>query len=204
MAISYPLTFPSGAKIVASTFRQRRAIAVSRSPFTYQQQVFRYSGAMWEAEISLAPMKRADAEKWTVFFSKLDGPYGTFLMGDPDAKQPLGTITSSDSLIVSGSAGSRTLSASLPLGKTILAGSYIQLGTSSDATLHKLLNDYTGTGGTQSNVLDIWPALRKDRSSVSAVFINPVGNWRLASNETEWSSDQVSRYGISFSCVEAL
>jgi hypothetical protein len=82
---------------------------------------------------------------------------------------------------------------------TLKAGDYIQLGTASDATLHKVLVDKSGSG-----TLEIWPKLRKDRSSVSAGLTSASGVFRLASNETAWSVNDASFYGISFGATEVV
>jgi hypothetical protein len=82
---------------------------------------------------------------------------------------------------------------------TLKAGDYIQLGTASDATLHKVLVDQSGDG-----TLEIWPKLRKDRSSVTAVIVNASGVFRLASNETSWSVNNASFFGISFGAQEVV
>jgi hypothetical protein len=68
--------------------------------------------------------------------------------------------------------------------------------------LHKVLADYTGTGAAVD--LEIWPALRVPRTSVAAVLSNTVGNFRLSSNETGWSSDEAAKYGITFGAMEAI
>jgi hypothetical protein len=77
-----------------------------------------------------------------------------------------------------------------------------QLGTGSDATLHKVLVNYTGTGSATD--LEIWPALRKSRSSAAADLTSPVGVFRLASNDIQWSVNEASIYGMSFSAMEAI
>jgi hypothetical protein len=82
---------------------------------------------------------------------------------------------------------------------TLKAGDYIQLGAALDATLHKVLADYSGSGD-----LEIWPKLRKDRTTVSAVLVDASGVFRLASNETAWSVDNASFFGISFGATEVI
>ena len=81
---------------------------------------------------------------------------------------------------------------------TLLAGDYIQLGTGSDATLHKVLEDQSN-GGT----LEIWPALRKDRTGVAATLTNARGLFRLTSLPS-WSIDGQGIYSMSFSAQEAI
>ena len=103
---------------------------------------------------------------------------------------------------ISGAAGDRTISATVTSGQTLLAGDYIQLGTGSDSTLHKVIQDFTGSGSAAN--LEIWPSLRKTRSAVSADLTSASGLFRLGSNETSWSADEVSTYGITFGAVEVV
>ena len=92
MAISYPLAFPSlGIKNI--TIRARSVVGVASSPFTFQQQVYQHAGQMWEAEITMPPMKREDAEQLIAFLLKLNGSYGTFTFGDPLNTSPRGVGT---------------------------------------------------------------------------------------------------------------
>lgn len=199
--ISYPLQIPKPHFIQSFEMRVRNAVAVSRSPYTFASQAHAYPGQMWELDITLAPMRRDIAEQWLAFLISLRGQYGTFMMGDPLNVKPRGNLTS---LVVSGQAGANAVTAKMPFGQSIKAGDYIQLGEASDATLHKVLTDYTGTGQAQTDVLDIWPAIRRDRDNVTAILNNTQGIWRLASNETMWSVNNIAVYGMSFGCVEAL
>lgn len=203
MAISYPLSLPTNIGMASIELRARNAVAVSASPFTYKQTVHAYDGQMWEADISLPPMNRDDAEAWITFLMSLKGRYGTFLLYDPAAREPRGSVDPDvNTLTVSGNSGDSTVQATLASGKTLKAGDYIQLGSASDATLHKVLVDYTGTNANTD--LDIWPKLRKDRSSVSAVLVDASGVFRLSTNETSWSVNDASFYGISFGATEVV
>ena len=194
MAISYPLTLPSHTGVRSIELRAINAVAYSASPFTFAGQVHAYSGQMWLADITLPAMRIADAETWLGFLLSLKGQYGTFLLGNPTCTAPRGTATSAT---VSGSAGSGSVS--VTMSGTLLAGDYIQLGSGSDATLHKVLQDQSGSG-----TLEIWPSLRKARSSVSATLTNAKGLFRLSSNEQAWSVTEASTYGITFSAREAI
>lgn len=194
MAISYPLSLPTNVGMASIELRARNTVAVSMSPFTYKQQTHSYDGQMWEADITLPPMNRDDAESWVSFLMSLKGRAGTFLLYDPSARSARGTATSST---VTGSVGDDSLT--VVMTGTLKAGDYIQLGAASDATLHKVLVDQNGDG-----TLEVWPKLRKDRSGVSAVLVNASGLFRLASNETAWSVDNASFFGISFGATEAI
>lgn len=194
MAISYPLNMPTNIGMASIELRAKNTVAVSMSPFTYKSQTHSYDGQMWEADVTLPPMNRDDAESWVAFLMSMKGRAGSFLLYDPSAKSARGTTTSAT---VSGSVGDDSVT--VTMSGTLKAGDYIQLGAASDATLHKVLVDKSGSG-----TLEVWPKLRKDRSSVSAVLVNASGVFRLASNETSWSVDNASFFGISFGATEVL
>ena len=194
MAISYPLSLPTNIGMASIELRAKNTVAVSSSPFTYKQTVYAYDGQMWEADVTLPPMNRDDAESWIAFLMSLKGRYGTFLLNDPSATSVRGTATSAT---ITGSAGDSSVT--VTMSGTLKAGDYIQLGSGNDSTLHKVLADKSGSG-----TLEIWPKLRKDRSSVSADLTSASGLFRLASNETAWSVNDASFYGISFGATEVV
>lgn len=199
MAISYPLSLPTVSGIRAIEFRAVNAVAYSASPFTFAGQAHAYPGQMWQADVTLAPMRdRAEAEEWNAFLMSLRGQFGTFLLGDPNAGTNRGTAAS---CAITGAVGANTVSAVVPVGQTLLAGDYIQLGTGANARLHKVLANYTGTGASAN--LEIWPALRIARSGVSASLTNTVGVFRLSSNDTGWAAD-ITNYSITFAAREAI
>lgn len=199
MAISYPISLPTNHGFAQIEFRAVNAVAYSQSPFTFAGQAIAHPGQMWQADVTLPPMKRADAEQWVAALLSLRGRLGTFLLGDPLSTGIRGTATAAT---ITGAVGANTVSATVTLGQTLLAGDMFQLGTGSDATLHKVLQNYTGTGAAAN--LEIWPGLRIARTAAAADLTSPQGNFRLASNETSWSVDQASVYGISFSAMEAV
>lgn len=95
MAISYPLSLPSHTGIRGASLRAVNAVTVERSPFTFSGQAQASAGQMWQADIQLPPMKRADAEQWIAWLVSLRGQLGTFTMGDPLCKIPRGTALAS-------------------------------------------------------------------------------------------------------------
>lgn len=194
MAISYPLALPTHTGIRSVEFRAVNAVAYSRSPFTFSGQAFAYSGQMWQADITLPPMKREDAERWIAWIISLRGQFGSFLMGDPSSPAPRGTA---ETATITGNAGSNSVEVTMT--GTLLAGDYIQLGSGSTATLHKVLQDKTNSG-----TLEIWPALRVSRSASPVTLANAQGRFRLSSNEQAWSVNEASIYGVTFSAMEAI
>lgn len=205
MSISYPVTFPS-IGIRSMTIRARSVVGVAQSPFTLSQQVYKHQGQAWEAEVSLPPMKRDEAEQVASFLLKMNGQYGTFLLGDPANTSPRGVGTGTP--LVNG--GSQTGDSILVDGWTpnttaiLKAGDWIQLGSGSSTRLYKVLDDVNSDGSGNAS-LTIWPSLRSSPADDAEVTIlSPKGQWRLASNEMQYSIDEASVYGITFACVEAL
>jgi hypothetical protein len=209
MAIVYPITLPTVSGIRSVNLRAKSAVGISRSPFTFKEQVFSHGGQMLEAEISLPPMSRAEGEQWVSFLIKLKGMQGTFLLGDPSGATARGSASSTagtpvvsgagqvgDSLTISGAPNSAT--------GYLLAGDYIQLGTAGSATLHKVLND-VDTNASGIGFVDLFPSIRTAPADGAAVIVsNAKGVFRLSSNETNWSINEVVNFGITFAAVEAI
>lgn len=194
MSITYPLSTPTSIGIAEITLRARNAVAISESPFSFNQQIVRHAGQRWEADVSLPPVRKDLLAPWLSMLIALRGQFGTFLLGDPDFTEPQGTATSAT---VSGTAGSETLT--FAMAGTLLASDYIQVGSGSSARLYRLLEDRSGNG-----TAEVWPALRATYSSASATLTNPQGVFRLAAPATEWSINNNNAYGISFSAVEVI
>ena len=194
MAITYPVNTPTNIGIANITLSAENAVAISQSPFTFQQQVVAHPGQRWAASVSLPPMKRQDAEAWVAFLLSLYGQVGTFLLSDPNCPAPRGTATSAT---LTGTAGST--SPTITMTGTLLAGDYISLGSGATARLHKVVQDRSGSG-----TIEIWPALRSAYTSATVDLTASKGRFRLKDNITQWSINEISSYGITFDCVEAL
>lgn len=95
MSVTYPLALPAHTGIASVGFRMVNTNAVSESPFTGVQQVQGYARQRWEVDVTLPPLKHADAVSWIAFLAALRGRYGTFTMGDPMATSPAGTALGS-------------------------------------------------------------------------------------------------------------
>lgn len=206
MATSYPLTLPTVTGIRSVSIRAMNAISVSRSPFTFASQSQAFAGQMWAADISLPPMKRSDAAVWVSWLISLRGQYGTFLMGDPNCTTPQGEAGGTPIVNGSSQTGEDLAIDGCTVSQTdwLKAGDYIQLGTSSSSTLHKVLSD-VDTDGSGNATLSLWPHVRTAPADGASVTVSSaVGRWRLDGNQSEWSVDQAAIYGISFSAVEAL
>ncbi len=209
MSITYPLSLPTVSGIRTITLKTMNSIGVSRSPFTYKEQVFDYGGQMWEADITLPPMNRAEAEEWISFIIKLKGQSGTFLLGDPSAATPRGSASSTPGTpVVSGASqtGAELSIGGLPTSTTgyLLAGDYIQIGSGSSARLHKVLSN-ADTDGSGNATLDIYPSIRVSPGDASPVVVsNAKGVFRLSTNEASWSISEVVIFGVTFGAREAI
>jgi len=209
MAETYPLSLPTHTGIAQIRLIARDVVGVSTSPFNFKQQIYRHQGQRWEADITLPPMSRADAEQWAAFLLRLRGAYGTFLLGDPLNATPRGSAsTAPGTPLVNGASqtGDELVIDGIPTSGSdyLKAGDYIQLGSGATATLHKVLEDVAidGSGGA---TLNLWPRVRTAPSDDAAVTVsNTKGNFRLVSNETTWDINNASIYGITFGAVEAL
>ena len=194
MAITFPISTPTSIGIESIDIRAVNAVATSQSPFTYKQQVIAHQGQRWEASVNVPSVRRGLAAPWKSFLTKLKGPVGTFLLGDPDYATPRGTVSS---CTLSGSVGDESVT--VVMTGSLLEGDYIQLGSGSSARLHQVLVDQTGDG-----TLEVWPKLRDDYTDATVVYNNAKGVFRLAQNVSSWSINNASSYGISFECVEVI
>jgi len=209
MAESYPLALPAHTGIAQIRLLARNVVGVSTSPFNLKQQVFRHPGQRWEADVTLPPLQRADAELWASFLLRLRGQQGTFLLGDPANATPRGTASATPGTpVVNGASqtGDELNIDGLPTSETgyLKSGDYIQLGSGATATLHKVLEDVNSNGSGEAT-LNLWPQVRIAPADNAAVTVsNAQGNFRLASNETMWDINSATLYGITFGAVEAL
>lgn len=206
MAISYPLTMPTHTGIRSVELRAINAVAYSRSPFSFAGQAFAYSGQMWQADVTLPPMKRTDAEQWLAWLVSLRGSLGTFLLGDPLGCIPRGVATGTP-LIKGGSQTGGTIlidGATTSVTGWLKAGDYVQIGSGLTARLHKVLVD-TNSDSSGNVTLELWPHVRTAPADNAAVTVsNAKGLFRLSSNEQAWSSNEAAIYGISFGAMEAI
>lgn len=206
MSISYPLSIPTVSGIMRVRWAANDVVAVAQSPFTASQQVYRYTGQFWEADITLPPMKRDDAEHWISFLLKLNGPFGTFLLGDPNGATPRGLATGSPLVNGAGQTGYELITDGWTVSQTgiLKVGDYIQLGSAATARLYKVLDD-VNSDASGNATLDLWPDLRSAPSDNETITVsNAKTNFRLASAQTSWDINEATIYGLTFGARESL
>lgn len=206
MAIIYPLSLPTHTGVRSVEFRAVNAVAYSRSPFTFAGQAHAYSGQMWQADITLPPMRRSNAEQWIAFLISLRGQFGTFLLNDPLGCTPRGSAGGSP--LVNGAAQTGNLinidNCTASQTGWLKAGDYVQFGTGSSSSLHKVLEDVNSNSSGETT-LEIWPSVRTAPANNSAVVTSSAkGLFRLSSNEQAFSANEAALYGITFAAMEAV
>lgn len=194
------ISMPTTPAFKSSNWGIKRAVAISESPFTGSANAQEYGMAKWYATLTLPPMKREQAVEWQAFFMKCHGRNNIFLLGDPDAKVQFGTTTSATTSSV-GAVGATTINMTLSgSDKTIEVGDYIQFGTAAAARLHMVTARRTGNGAVAFEP----PLKAQVNGSVSVGLAQSKGVFRMDSNELTWSSNEISTYGVSFSCSEVV
>jgi hypothetical protein len=206
MAVTYPLALPTTTGIAKVRLAANNVVGISQSPFTAKQQVYKYTGQFWEAEISLPPMKREEAEYWISFLLKLNGSYGTFLLGDPNGGTARGVATGTPLVKGASQTGNQLITDGWTINTTgiLKAGDYIQLGSGDTAKLHKVLDD-VNSDSSGNATLTLWPDLRSAPSDNAAIVVsNPKGLFRLSTSQQDWNVNEASIYGMTFPAREAM
>jgi hypothetical protein len=212
MAITYPISsIPDNTSFSDIRMVARSTVGMSTSSFTGSQQLYKWSGEYWEADVRIKPMKRALAEEWISFFIKLKGSYGTFLM-NPDilgltARGSCSTSAGSPAVNGAHSAQSNTLNitgATASATGYFKSGDYISIGTGTSTQLLKVLED-ANTDGSGEVTVNIFPMLRTALSGSESITVNNAkGIFRLATNEVNWNVNTASIYGLGFTAIEAI
>ena len=205
--MSTPVTMPSNTGFKDSRFGIMRKTSVTQSPFSGAPQVYSHPFALWNGTYTLPPMKREKASEWIAFMMKLKGREGTFYAYDPDAKEPQGKVTTSVTLNGAIAVGDTSIDVDCSnnnLTDAFKAGDYIQIGTGSNARLYMITDD-ANTNSTGGATLEIQPPVKKASASGSTVVVdNPVGVFRMDSDDLGWDANHVSVFGISFSFTEVV
>lgn len=208
MAISYPLSLPDTTSIQEIEFKQNSIVGVTQSIFTGAQQVHAHDGKWWSIRAALAPKTRDGAEDWVGWFVSLNGPEGTFLLGDPHGATPRGSAaTAPGTPLVDGASqtGDQLAVKGAPNNATnyLKRGDWIQLDTSSDARLYRITED-ASSDGSGNVTLEIWPDLRSSPGNNDSVIVSStVGLFRLSGQFT-YRIDREHLYTQEFSAIEVI
>lgn len=209
ITISYPIALPTQPGIARVKFNDDDAVAVSESPFTFEQQTYVHQGQRFKAMVTLPKMKRVQAAAWVATMRSLGGRAGTFLLGDPDAKAPQGTGLGSPEVSGASQTGNNLITNGWTANKTglLLPGDYIQLGTGAPGDsltrMHMVLQQVNSDSGGNATLL-LWPLLRYSPLSGATITLNNCKTQMRLDAAFGYDTDEVSTFNVQFSCTEAL
>lgn len=206
MTITFPLSLPAFPDNSAVQFTPINTVAILDAPHSRKQQIQRFDGQLWSAEIALPAMPRAVAAPWTAFLLAMGGRQGTVLVGDPDAATPLGVATGTPLVDGAGQTGGTlaTKGWSPSVTGIMKAGDYIETGSAAPTRLYQLLEDADSDSGGLAT-LTLWPDLRESPPDNAALITQSArGTFRLAANDSGWSTDVRGLYAITLSLIEAV
>lgn len=215
------LSMPATPKFRKSRFVLRGNTQQFTSPLSRAVQTLELVGSKWLASYELPPMKRATAEAWLAFLTRLNGRVGRFYGGDPSATTPRGTATGTPLVAGAGQTGTLLNTVGWTVGSVpLLAGDFIAWGTPTGwRELHKVVADAGMTGALYGNggygdagygggeiELTITPPIRESPADNATLIISsPTCVMQLVSDEEAgWDVDQALFYGVRFSAEEVF
>jgi hypothetical protein len=208
VTITYPLAFPGYQFVSSCSFIPRSIVGMNKSPYTASQQVYLHQGQLWEGEFSIVRMNRANHSLFKTFFGQLFGPYGTFLLGDPDATSPRGVATGTPLVDGASQTGSELVTDGWTASteSILCAGDYIQLGTGLYTRMH-MLTEEADSDSAGASTLKIFPCLRTSPADNDPITLESCKCLcRLTSGDAgEWRTDCMGlTEEKSFSFIEAI
>ncbi len=206
MAITYPLAVPASPRAANVSLRPATIVSKSESIFTGETKVLVHQGQWWEADINYPIMTRADAEPLVSWTLKLNGIEGTFLMGDPANPTNRGTCSSAPGTpLVNGASqtGTSLICDGAPINSTgyLKAGDYVQLGSSANSRLYKVLSN-ADSDASGNFTIDVWPKVTLGNSPANndpLTVSNAVGIFRMTRNNMIWGISPGKFYEFAFS-----
>ena len=190
-------TLPKFDKIASVKFYAANAVAISQSPFTFKSSTHFYGGQQWAVDVTYPPLERSEAEEIIAFLLDLRGSVGTFRMGDPNAVKTRGDATGGFTLSNATNINDEKITVSqLGTNNKFAVGDYLEL----NGQLLKILRQNPVSGD-----IHVWPRIRKvSKQGDSVYYEKPRGLFRLKSASSDFSINNASQYGISFSAVEVV
>jgi len=178
----YPIIYPTNTKLAPKSidFTSKTIATQFRSPYTGQSQTYRYGGQWWELTLTYAPLFQTDAEELTGFLNALAGTFGTFTYKLPSK------------FLISANVGITTTATGNDF--TVSSGT-VQVGKYGyDSSSKRLVQFTTATS--------LFPKLIP---STSYTINTTTGvNLRLATNDINFSVDEMMLTGITVPFVEAI
>jgi hypothetical protein len=193
-APTYPLAMPRDDKIKSLRLGFRPVSGSNESPFTFQRQVFQWSGERWFGELALVPLQPVDAGAFHAFFMSLDGVKGTFLAGNPNRSVSMGQarlLPGTPVVNGTGQTGQSLNIRGLPASRSgyLVPGDHVQLGTGSTTRLHMVMQAVNSDANGKATVV-VRPRIKTaPADGAPLVVADAHGIWSLASNDYSWLED---------------
>lgn len=148
------------------------------SPYSGKQTFFRLPRAYWRAGMSWSSAREWQWRRIHGFVAGLAGRAGRFLLVDPSYSGPLGgagrgTVTATGTAM----AANVTLDGIVGHNPVLMMGDRLSIAD----RLYQVTDDVYQTGGQA--VVPIAPLLRASCSNAAAELMQPVGTFRLASDD---------------------
>lgn len=202
MAITFPYSLPSSPGYRSRELAPQTVVDFNRSPFTGAQQVYAWPGQWLQFVMELPPMRDADAGAWSAAFMALNGPAGTFLLGDSVRKNSRGTIAGTWTVGAGAVANTTTLPLSGGTG-VFVAGDWLQVFSGASSRLHRVLK--VNMVGANMTSVEVFPRLRSAYANGSVItYTGAKGLFRLAAIPAEAFDSRKICGGMSFTAIEAL
>jgi hypothetical protein len=197
------VTMPSSPGFSTVDWTASSVVGVSTSQYNLTQQYQDWQADLLSATVDMPPMQRKDAQNWIAFMQQLRGGNCVFLMGDTLAAVPLGVATGTPVTTATNVAGATQLSTTgwtPSVTDILLPGDYVQVGYRLYRCLDTVTSDSSGNAA-----FNVFPRIRETIPiSTTVQTHNTQGMFRLAKNETTWSSSYMMTYGLSFPVREAI
>lgn len=196
MAIAYPLDIPTALKFSETAWEAGTVVGVARSPFTFQAQKHVWPGQAWMFEGTTPPIPNtALADDCIAFLLSLNGPQGTFKMGDRVRRNTRGTAAGAWTVGAGQAALATTLTIAGGTG-AFAKGDWLQIST----YLYRVIKIVDATH------VDVWPRTRAAHANGTAiVYTDPVGIFMLQEEQrARWSISTAKKYGIQVRAIEDI
>ncbi len=190
------------------TFYIDNVVASTPSPYSLIEQAFKWPGAQWRVDFNLANITDTrTAGQWKAFGTALQGSFGLFLMGDPSAREPVGSAGGSPVVDGGGTAGLTTLNIKNAPANAIgwlRAGDMINLGTGLSSRLYMNMND-VNISSMGKATLNLQPALRNSPIDNAPITIEDAkGVFKMSNNTFSWRVKPGRVWSISFQAEEVV
>lgn len=199
------ITLPASLVIDKQAWGQQRNDVLFRSMFSSQS--VEVSSPLWITTISSPPQYEATSGAWQAFLMSIRGQTNQVAMWNLARPLPLGTMRGTMTLNSSAAAGATTLSITSGSGqasKTLVAGDFLQLGSSTTQQMVMVIADAVADVNGLISV-NIEPPMRNAFSAgASVVWDKPKALFRRVDSKSSWDYDAHMAGSFSLSFIEDI